>query len=357
MITTPTTTSPMTTTSRGPVMLDLDGQVLTQDDRRRLRHPLTGAVILFARNFRSRRQLTALVNDIREVRPECLIAVDHEGGRVQRFKTDGFTHLPTMASLGALWNQGDTESRWLALQRATAIGYILAAELRACGIDLSFTPVLDLDWGRSQVIGDRAFHADPHTVALLAKNLCHGLSLAGMSNCGKHFPGHGWAEADSHVDIPVDERSLEEILRDDAAPYRWLGLELGAVMPAHVIYPRIDNAPAGFSRRWIQDILRDRLRFAGAVFSDDLAMAGARVAGDVVSAAQAALGAGCDIVLVCNQPASADTLLDRLEPTSSLESARRIAALMPQRPFLNWEELQESESFRHALRTLKLKPD
>jgi beta-N-acetylhexosaminidase len=345
----------MNATLRGSVMLDVEGLKLNADDKRRLAHPLTGAVILFARNFQSRQQLVALVREIRAVKSELLIAVDHEGGRVQRFKTDGFTHLPAMAQLGQLWRQKSRGStaQLHAMQYATAIGYVLAAELRACDIDFSFTPVLDLDWGRSEVIGNRAFDADARTVTLLAKQVCHGLALAGMKSCGKHFPGHGWAEADSHVDIPIDERPLKTLLAHDAAPYAWFGLGLDAVMPAHVIYPKVDAQPAGFSSQWIQNILRRQLGFRGAVFSDDLAMAGARVAGNVVQAAHAALNAGCDMVLICNQAQQADALLDGLRHEPALESARRIDALMPTMPALSWEQLMTEERYLQARELLQ----
>src|SRR3954464_9308627 len=242
----------------GPVMLDVVGTSLSDDDIRRIRHPLTGGVILFARNYKDRKQLTELTSAIHEARPGVLIAVDHEGGRVQRFKTDGFTRLPPMRKLGELWDRDVLE----ASRAATDIGFVLAAELRACGVDLSFTPVLDLDYGESGVIGDRAFHRDARVVTLLAKSLNHGLSLAGMANCGKHFPGHGFVKADSHVDIPVDERTFEQILAEDAAPYGWLGLGLGGVMPAHVIYPKVDRHPAGFSRKWLS-MLRNDMGFQG----------------------------------------------------------------------------------------------
>ncbi len=267
-------------TNPGPVMLDVVGKTLTDDDKRRLAHPMTGGVILFARHYESRAQLIALTDAIRAVRDDLLIAVDHEGGRVQRFRTDGFTVLPAMGKLGALWDRDVLH----ATKVTTAVGYILAAELRACGIDMSFTPVLDLNYGQSQVIGDRAFHRDPRVVTMLAKSLNHGLALAGMANCGKHFPGHGFAHADSHVAMPVDDRPLDEILRDDVAPYDWLGLSLASVIPAHVIYPQVDSKPAGFSRVWLQDILRSKLRFDGAIFSDDLSMEAARQGGTLTEA-------------------------------------------------------------------------
>ena len=311
----------------GPVMLDVEGLTLAADDRRRLAHPNTGGVVLFARNFESRSQLVELVAAIRALRSDLLIAVDHEGGRVQRFRTDGFVHLPAMRRLGASWDADATDGALTATQAATAVGFVLAADLVACGLDLSFAPVLDLDHGPSGVIGDRAFHRDPRVVTLLAKSLMHGLLMSGMANCGKHFPGHGHVAADSHVAIPVDERDLDSILDDDAQPYGWLGGTLASVMPAHVIYPKVDAVPAGFSRVWLQDILRGRLGFDGAIFSDDLSMKGASAVGDVVAAGTAALEAGCDMVLLCNDGPEADRLLDGLVDTRDPRSRGRLAAL------------------------------
>ncbi|MET0963886.1 MAG: beta-N-acetylhexosaminidase [Noviherbaspirillum sp.] len=325
----------------GPVMLDVPGLALGEDDVRRIRHPLTGGVILFARNYSDRAQLCALTAAIHAARPGVLIAVDHEGGRVQRFRSDGFTHLPPMRLLGELWDS-DPEA---AGRAATAIGYVLAAELRACGVDLSFTPVLDLDYGGSSVIGDRAFHSDPRAVTQLAKALNHGLALAGMANCGKHFPGHGYVAADSHVAVPVDERSLEQILGRDAMPYDWLGMSLAAVMPAHVIYPQVDNQPAGFSARWLS-ILRRDIGFSGVIFSDDLSMEGASVAGSVTDAAQAALQAGCDMVLICNSPDKADRLLAELPLAAcSAASHARISALPARGDAPTWDALQQAPRY------------
>jgi beta-N-acetylhexosaminidase len=330
----------------GPVMLDVVGTALTDDDIRRIQHPLTGGVILFARNYESRSQLCELTAAISSARPGILIAVDHEGGRVQRFKTDGFTKLPAMRKLGELWDRDVLG----ATKAATDVGYVLAAELRACGVDLSFTPVLDLDYGASGVIGDRAFHRDARVVSMLAKSLNHGLALAGMANCGKHFPGHGFVKADSHVDIPVDERELHEILAEDAAPYDSLGIALSGVMPAHVIYPKVDKHPAGFSKKWLS-ILRKDMRFNGVIFSDDLSMEGASVAGSVVEGAHAALSAGCDMVLICNSPDKADELLAGLKPKAGAgteESAARIASLLPHLRSAGWDALQEEPRYRDA---------
>ncbi|MCO5100149.1 MAG: beta-N-acetylhexosaminidase [Burkholderiaceae bacterium] len=308
---------------RGPVVVDVAGCTLDAHERERLLHPLVGGVILFARNFESKPQLARLCAEIHALRkPGLLVCVDHEGGRVQRFR-DGFTELPPMRDLGRLWD----ESPQAACRRATEIGRTIGAELRAVGVDLSFTPVLDLDWGRSAVIGDRALHSDAAAVAALARCLMHGLLLGGMANCGKHFPGHGFADADSHVALPVDERGLDALLAEDAAPYAWLGEALLSVMPAHVVYPEVDLQPAGFSPRWLRTILRERLGFRGLVFSDDLTMEGATVAGDIVARAQAALSAGCDMVLVCNRPDLADELLARLAWTPPAGFHERLAAL------------------------------
>jgi beta-N-acetylhexosaminidase len=328
----------------GPVMLDVAGLSLTEADIRRIQHPLTGGVILFARNFSDRTQLCALTAAIQAARPGMLIAVDHEGGRVQRFRSDGFTRLPAMRQLGDLWDV-DSEA---ASRAATAVGYVLAAELRACGVDLSFTPVLDLDYGGSGVIGNRAFHSDPRAVTQLAKALNHGLALAGMANCGKHFPGHGYVAADSHVAIPVDERTLEEIMAQDTLPYGWLGMSLSAVMPAHVIYPKVDSQPAGFSARWL-GILRRDIGFGGVIFSDDLSMEGASVAGSVTDAARAALTAGCDMVLICNSPDKADRLLAEL-PAASINAAAqaRINALLPRASAPKWEALEFDSRYQAA---------
>src|SRR3569623_1333799 len=331
----------------GPVMLDVVGTTLNEDDIRRIQHPLTGGVILITHNKWDRAQLTALTKAIHEARPGVLIAVDHEGGRVQRFKTDGFTRLPPMRLLGELWDKDVLA----ATKAATDIGYVLAAELRACGVDLSFTPVLDLDYGESGVIGDRAFHRDARVVALLAKSLNHGLALAGMANCGKHFPGHGYVKADSHVAIPVDERPRDAILNEDATPYGWLGMSVSGVMPAHVIYPKVDKHPAGFSKKWLS-MLRKDIGFEGVIFSDDLSMEGASVAGGVVAGAHAALGAGCDMVLICNSPQQADWRLAGLNAVAvPAASARRIAALVPAMPAPDWAALQEDARYRAARQT------
>jgi beta-N-acetylhexosaminidase len=293
----------------GPVIVDLAGLELAAEEREVLGHPLVGGVILFARNYADPRQLRALTQAIRVARtPAPLIAVDHEGGRVQRF-VDGFTRLPPMRALGRIRDRNPE----LAANLAGAIGVVLAAELAAHGVDFSFTPVLDLDFGSSGVIGDRAFHSDPAAVASLAGALVEGLARAGMAAVGKHFPGHGYVRADSHHEVPIDDRELAVIDANDLVPYRALiGRGLAGVMPAHVIYPRVDARPAGFSPVWLKEILRGRLKFDGIVFSDDLTMEGAAVAGGIVERARAAFDAGCDMVLVCNSPEAARQLLDGL---------------------------------------------
>jgi beta-N-acetylhexosaminidase len=329
----------------GPVVIDIEGTRLTHADRLRLVHPLVGMVILFARNYESAEQLCSLTAQIHALRvPPLMIAVDHEGGRVQRFRQPPFTRIASMARLGALWN-ADVLA---ALRTAVAIGFVMAAELRAHGVDLTFAPVLDLDWGRSSVIGDRALHRDPRVVAMLAAQLAHGMSLAGMANCGKHFPGHGWPAADSHIAVPVDERRRAEIVAEDAAPYHWLGVALAGVMPAHVIYPRIDEKPAGFSARWIKGVLRRRFGFTGAVFSDDLSMEGASVAGGIVARAQAALDAGCDFILACNNPAAADELLAGIRWRRTRMFERRLARVTPRGAARSMAELLLDPSYLAA---------
>jgi len=333
----------------GPVVVDIEGTALSARERERLCHPLVGQVILFSRNFESPRQLGELTAQIRSLRdPPLLVCVDHEGGRVQRFRT-GFTRIEPMAHLGQAWDLGVLP----ACRAALSTGYVIASELRSRGVDLSFAPVLDLDWRRSEVIGDRALHADPRVVTMLASHLIQGMSQAGMACCGKHFPGHGWTRADSHHEIPSDERSLRKILDQDAAPYEWLGIGLASVMPAHVIYPKVDRHPAGFSRRWIEDILRTRLGFTGAVYSDDLSMAGAAVAGPLIERATAALDAGCDFILVCNDPDGCDSLLQELTWTHGKHFDARLRRLQPKAPAPCPERLGEDPVYRAALRDLE----
>jgi beta-N-acetylhexosaminidase len=344
-------------------VLDIAGTTLTAADRNRLKHPLTGGLILFSRNWENRRQLTELTAQIKRARPDALICVDHEGGHVQRFRTDGFTALPAVRALGELWMKDPLT----ATDAATAFGHVLASELRACGVDLSFTPVLDLDHGGSSVIGNRAFHRDPRVAALLAKSLMHGMLRAGMGNCGKHFPGHGFVKADSHVAVPVDRRSLKAILADDARPYEWLSTSLAGVMPAHVIYPKVDRRPAGFSERWLKEILRGQFGFTGAIFTDDLSMEGARhLDGGTLSYTEAAceaLNAGCDLALLCNQSAdggeAVDELLAGLQRAAAEghwhpdpDSEQRRHAMLPRTAPLCWDDLMHDPVYQRALERL-----
>lgn len=330
----------------GPVMLDVLGKHLTKEDEDRLRHPLTGGVILFSRNYESLGQLTDLTAAIHALRtPALLVAVDHEGGRVQRFR-EGFTRIPAMRELGLIWNTQPQRARHLAQQ----VGYVLAAELRACGVDFSFTPVLDVDYGQSCVIGDRAFHSDPQAIAELAHSLQLGLKQAGMHTVGKHFPGHGFVRADSHLEIPQDERSFIDIEMCDLIPFqRMIAFGMTAVMPAHVIYPRVDSRPAGFSQIWLKTILRGQLGFEGCIFSDDLSMEGAAVAGGIVERAEAALKAGCDMVLVCNKPESADELLRSLHWEMPATSLARLAQMRGKAHPESLVKLHERLSFLKAL--------
>ncbi len=331
----------------GPIMLDIQGVELTPEDRERLMHPGTGGVILFSRNFQSVEQVRELCSSIHALRtPPLLIAVDHEGGRVQRFR-EGFTRIPPMREFGEIWDTHPARARHL----AKLTGFVLASELRACGVDFSFAPVLDIDYGRSGVIGDRAFHEDPEAIAALAHSLTIGLREGGMGSVGKHFPGHGHVEADSHVAVPVDERSLDEILEKDLVPFRqMIDFGMTAVMPAHVIYPKVDSLPAGFSSTWLEKILRRQLGFEGVIFSDDLSMAGAKVAGGVVERAQAALGAGCDMVLVCNDPASADELLCGLKWEMPALSMSRLARMHGRPHPKTWFQLREDVHYCDAVR-------
>jgi beta-N-acetylhexosaminidase len=306
----------------GPLMIDLKGTRIEPEEREMLRHPLVGSVILFTRNYADPEQLTELVADIHSVRsPALIVGVDHEGGRVQRFRP-GFSRLPPLRRIG---QQFDLDAR-SGLELSRQMAWLMAAELRAVGIDLSFAPCVDLDYGASEIIGDRAFHSRPDVVGQLAVAYMHGMRDAGMAATAKHFPGHGAVVADSHLALPVDRRPLED-MADDLAPYRRLIANgLPAVMVAHVQFPAVDDVPASVSSRWIRGVLRGDLRFQGAVFSDDLSMAGAAAAGDIVTRAERALAAGCDVLPVCNNPASVVTLLDKLkiepEPASQLRVVR-----------------------------------
>jgi len=331
----------------GPLMVDVEGISLERTDMQRLLHPLAGGVILFARNYESPEQIAQLTQHIHALRsPALIVAVDHEGGRVQRFRR-GFTALPAMRELGRKWDENPHQARKLAQD----VGFILAAELRAHGVDLSFTPVLDIDHGSSTVIGDRAFHRDPLAVVELARSLMHGLKEAGMSAVGKHFPGHGAVRADSHHEVPVDERSYADLESCDLIPFARLATAgLGGIMPAHVIYPEVDSHPAGFSTVWLKTILRERLRFDGVVFSDDLSMEGASVAGGIVERATAALDAGCDMGLVCNNPAGVDELCASFKRAASPVTLARLARMHGRAEPLSMVALREDTRYMDALR-------
>lgn len=330
----------------GPAVIDVLGPALADEDRERLRHPAAGAVILFSRNYQNPDQLRLLTEEIRRLRePELAVCVDHEGGRVQRFR-EGFTAIPAMRELGRLWDRDREAGR----RTARAAAYVAAAELGALGVDFSFAPVLDLDYGASGVIGDRALHFDPIAVSALAAALIQGFADAGVAAVGKHFPGHGFAEADSHVAAPVDKRPLAAIMKKDVVPYR-AAIEAGlaAVMPAHVVYPQVDREPAGYSRVWLQDILRGKLGFQGLIFSDDLSMEGASAAGGPPERARAALAAGCDMVLLCNDPAGQDRLLESLKGVP-LQNPQRLDRMRKQ----GGRDLRKSVAYRESQEALAI---
>ena len=330
----------------GPVMLGVTGPELTPEDRERLRHPAAGGVILFSRNYLDPTQLRDLVAGIRALRrPELLICVDHEGGRVQRFR-EGFTELPPMHRIGDVFNYDPARGQELARDA----GWVLAQELQAVGIDFSFTPVLDRDIGLSEVIGDRAFHERADVIALLGGCLLEGLDEAGMAGVGKHFPGHGSVAADSHLEVPVDPRSLGAIEAEDIAAFLPLLPRLGGIMPAHVIYPEVDPGPAGFSGIWLHDLLRMRWGFGGAIFSDDLGMAGAQVAGSPAERAHAALYAGCDMVLICNDFGAADEILETLEGRApNADTLRRLDAMRARPAVIDAVRMEAALARLHAL--------
>ena len=329
----------------GPAVIDVVGTTLTDEDRARLRHPAAGGVILFSRNYENPEQLSLLTQEIDKLRePALVVCVDHEGGRVQRFR-EGFSAIPPMRELGRLWDRDRDAAR----ETARALAYIVGAELAAHGVDFSFAPVLDLDYGGSSVIGDRALHFDPTAVGALGACIVQGFAEAGMGAVGKHFPGHGYAEADSHVAVPRDDRRLAEIQKKDLVPFR-MAIEAGlpAVMPAHVIYGQVDSEPAGYSRRWLQEVLRGQLGFQGIIFSDDLSMEGASVAGGVPERARAALQAGCDMVLLCNDPAGQETLLQSLGEVE-LRNPQRLERMRRK----GGRDLRKSVAYRECQEKLK----
>ena len=335
--------------SLGPVMLDLVGTSITQVEREMLLHPQTGGVILFTRNYESPEQITALIAEIHALRsPHLLVAVDHEGGRVQRFR-EGFTHIPPAAEYGKLYAKDKAQGKLLAQQ----CGWLMAAECRSVGIDMSFAPVLDIGIGVSGVIGDRAYHSKPEIIAELAHEFMTGMGQAGMAATGKHFPGHGSVKEDSHTAHPIDKRSLNEIMLEDVIPFeRMIHFGLAAVMPAHVVYPAVDDKPAGYSKIWLQQMLRQQLNFQGVIFSDDLSMQAAGVAGDFAHRANTALNAGCDMVLVCNHTEAAQQVLDSLNGYENPASQMRLIR-MHGRGKIDRNELQASEKWKTINQTIR----
>ena len=327
--------------SLGPVMFNIEGCELTEDDRRRLTHPQAGGLVLFTRNYRNKAQLAELCHEVHALRdPQLVITVDHEGGRVQRFR-DEFQAIPAMGQLGDLYDQDEAE----AVRLAESFAWIMAAELRQLGVDLSFAPVLDIGNPASSVIGDRAFHRDPEAICHLANAWIRGMRAAGMEAVGKHFPGHGSVAGDSHHLTPFDQREFGEIEALDLVPFRRvIATHLAGIMMAHVVYDRVDENSAGFSRYWIETVLRGQLAFEGIVFSDDLNMSGAESVGDYPTRARRSLDAGCDIVLICNNTDAADEMLDSLQgysnPTSQLRLVRLHGQAVPEDLFASqqWQQ-------------------
>jgi len=336
--------------SLGPVMMDLVGTEIGAEEKALLQHPQTGGVILFTRNFESIEQISDLVAQIHALRtPHLLVAIDHEGGRVQRFH-EGFTRLPPAAVYQNIFKQSEDKGR----ECTEIAGWIMAAELRAIGVDFSFAPVLDLAHGVSGVIGDRAFHSKPEVVSTLAYAFMRGMLSAGMHAVGKHFPGHGGVVEDSHHALPVDNRSFDIILRQDLVPFeRMIRNHLSAIMPAHVIYDQVDDKPAGYSSFWLQTVLRERLNFHGVIFSDDLTMEAACIAGGYPERAEQALAAGCDMVLVCNHPDGAAEVLDHLNDYSNPASQMRLMR-MHGKEGVSREELLASYRWKQATEMIKL---
>ncbi|MCK5903388.1 MAG: beta-N-acetylhexosaminidase [Cocleimonas sp.] len=333
-----------------PVMFDLAGTELTAEEKEILQHPMIGGLIFFSRNYYNIEQITHLIKTVRDgAKQEILIAIDHEGGRVQRFH-EGFTSLPAVAELGKAYDKSQAHGLQLAQQH----GWLMAAELKSVGIDFSFTPVLDLDHGISDFMGDRIFHQDPDVLVKLGAAYIKGMHEAGMAATGKHFPGHGAVKADSHIDLPIDHRTKAAIFEKDILPFSQLFLQgLDAVMPSHVIYPNIDDKPAGFSRIWLQDILRQQLKFDGVIFSDDLGMKAASFAGGYTERAEAALEAGCDMILPCNNRKSIIEILDNVKIKPSAASAQRLDRMKGSALF-NRSALLDSEHWEQAANNMSL---
>jgi beta-N-acetylhexosaminidase len=323
----------------GPLIVDIAGTELTGEDKNLLVHPLVGGVILFSRNYISKNQIKDLILQIKGLprKISLLICVDQEGGRIQRFKKN-FTQLPSLQNIGDCWKTSDSRSISLSLQKAFDSAKTLAFELREVGVDFSFTPVLDINWGRSDVIGDRSISSDPYIVSSIASSIINGLMSQGMKNCGKHFPGHGWAKADSHFDKVVDKRKLIQLNKTDLVPYQMLARSklLNSVMPAHVIYPEIDSNPAGFSKIWLQEILRKQIKFDGLIISDDLSMKATELYGSILDRVQISLESGCDAILLCNDRKSVIQVLNEyISSFDKLKTKVNIKNLQVLKPFFD----------------------
>jgi beta-N-acetylhexosaminidase len=336
--------------SLGQIMLGIGGYELSAEEREFLRHPQAGGVILFSRNFHDVAQLQELIRQIHALRqPQLLVAVDQEGGRVQRFRSE-FTRLPPPGVLAPIYDRDPQQARAL----AETLGWLMAAEQRAVGVDLSFAPVLDLGRGVSQIIGDRAFHAEPTAAAELAQAYVHGMRRAGMAATGKHFPGHGSIAPDSHLELPRDERPWADLQAEDMVPFeRMIQGGIAAMMTAHIIYPAIDSQPASFSRVWVEEVLRNRLGFQGAVFSDDLGMQAACCIGDFPERALAALAAGCDMVLLCNDADQIGAVLDAVPAAPKPAAALRLARLQGRPTSVDWTALRRSPEWRRAVEAVE----
>ncbi|MCD8339995.1 MAG: beta-N-acetylhexosaminidase [Burkholderiales bacterium] len=344
----------------GSIVVDIKGTELTDEEVKLLQNDWVGMVILFARNFENRDQLMSLTHDIHSLTiPPLLIGVDYEGGRIQRFQ-EGFTKIPSMRNIRELYDA----NKWKGIAMAAACGLVIASELRASGIDLNFAPCLDLDYGRSKVIGSRAFHRYPETVTTLATALVSGFAQIGMANCGKHFPGHGYALGDSHVELPTDDRTLDEIRVNDEVPYIAMGCLLTGIMPAHIIYPKVDDTPAGFSKKWLKDELRGRLGYTGMIFSDDLSMKGAAEVGDLTTRVQAAYAAGCDMVLICRDPSDKNVdqvkidnkVIADLSPSDWIRTKSfqdRYARLQPKGKAFSWASLETEITYQACVKKIK----
>jgi len=329
----------------GPVMLDVEGLTINNDDREVIRNPLVGGLIFFGRNYKSRGQFAALVSSIRELRPDLILAVDQEGGRVQRFKNE-FTRLPPMQSFLQSFRSDPRNC----LEQVKDVGWLMASEVLSTGVDISFAPVLDVDCDYCSVIADRSFSSTTDEVIALAGAFIDGMHDAGMATTGKHFPGHGSVVGDSHLELPVDEREFAEIKSRDMKPFQALSSKLDALMPAHIIFPKVDSSPVGFSSHWLQDVLRGDLGFKGVIFSDDLSMAGAEFAGNFSQRAEQAMSAGCDMVLVCNNRKAAVEILASFEKPS-IENSQRLAKIR-KRKQVDWSELQQSARWKNTVKLI-----